>query len=58
MTTHLRRDPPGVRVSTATRRALYGAMTSDGTLRNLLAAPAPGYSNGIYYQSAPDTAAS
>jgi len=44
-------------VSTATRRALYGAMTSDGTLRNLLAAPAPGYSNGIYYQSAPDTAA-
>jgi hypothetical protein len=43
-------------VSTATRRALYGKLTSDGTLLSQLGAAAPGYTQSIYYQSAPDTA--
>jgi hypothetical protein len=43
--------------STAVRRAIYGRLSSDTTLSNLLGAAAPGYSKGIYYQVAPEGAA-
>jgi hypothetical protein len=44
-------------VYTAIRRALYGRLSSDTTLNNLLATPAAGYSKAIYHQQAPDNAA-
>jgi hypothetical protein len=44
-------------MSTATRRALYGRLSGDTTLTNLLGAPATGYTKGIYHQVAPSGAA-
>jgi hypothetical protein len=43
-------------VSTAVRRALYGRLSGDTTLSNLLGAPAPGFTKAIYHQVAPDNA--
>lgn len=43
-------------MSTATRRALYGKLSGDTTLNNLLGAPASGYAKSIYHQQAPETA--
>lgn len=43
-------------MSTPVRRALYGKMSGDTTLNNLLGAPAHGYAKNIYYQQAPETA--
>lgn len=43
-------------MSTAVRRAVYGKMSSDTTLNNLLGTPAPGYSKSIYHNSAPANA--
>jgi hypothetical protein len=43
-------------VSVATRRALYGKLAGDGTLTAMLGTPAPGYSQSIYYQVAPQAA--
>src|SRR5215207_9433098 len=40
-------------MSTAIRRAIYGKMSGDTTLNNLLGTPATGYSKSIYYQEAP-----
>ncbi len=41
---------------TATRRALYGKLSADTTLNNLLATPPPGYSKSIFHGYAPDEA--
>ncbi len=41
---------------TGIRRALYGKLSADGTLNNLLAAPPPGYSKSIFHGYAPDEA--
>lgn len=41
-------------MSTAIRRALYGKMTGDTTLSNLLGTAAPGYSKAIYNDLAPE----
>jgi len=43
-------------VSTAVRRAIYGKLSGDTTLNNLLGAPASGYTKSIYHQEAPSTA--
>jgi hypothetical protein len=43
-------------VSTATRRAIYGKLSGDTTLNNLLGTPATGYSKSIYYQIVPANA--
>jgi hypothetical protein len=43
-------------VSTASRRALYGKLSGDTTLNNLLGTPASGYSKSIYHQQAPANA--
>lgn len=40
-------------MSTATRRAIYGKMSGDTTLTNMLAAGAPGYTQAIYHYEAP-----
>lgn len=44
-------------MSTATRRALYGKLSGDTTLNNLLGTPATGYTKAIYHQEAPEGAA-
>jgi hypothetical protein len=44
-------------MSTAVRRALYGRLTSNSTLINLLGAPAAGYTQSIYHRQAPAGAA-
>lgn len=44
-------------MSTATRRSLYGKMAGDTTLTNMLATPASGYAKAIYFQLAPQGAA-
>jgi hypothetical protein len=44
-------------MSTPVRRAIYGKMSGDTTLNNLLATPPTGYSKSIYHQEAPDGAA-
>jgi hypothetical protein len=41
---------------TALRRALYGKMSADSTLNNLLATPPSGWSKSIFYGHAPDHA--
>jgi hypothetical protein len=43
-------------VSTATRRAIYGKLSGDSTLNNLLGTVAPGYTKSIYHGVAPDDA--
>lgn len=43
-------------MSTAVRRAIYGKLSGDTTLNNLLGAPASGYTKSIYHQEAPSTA--
>lgn len=43
-------------MSTAVRRAVYGRLSGDTTLNNLLAVPPAGYSKSIYHQDAPDGA--
>ena len=43
-------------MSTPVRRALYGKLAGDNTLTGLLATPASGYSQSIYYQQAPGNA--
>jgi hypothetical protein len=40
-------------MATSVKRALYGKMSGDTTLNNLLGIPAPGYSKSIYFQEAP-----
>lgn len=40
-------------MSVATRRALYGKLSGDTTLTNMLGSAAPGYSKAIYYEQAP-----
>lgn len=40
-------------MSTPVRRALYGKMSGDTTLTNLLGAPASGYAKAIYHSEAP-----
>lgn len=44
-------------MSVPTRRAIYGKLSGDTTLTNMLGTPAPGYSQGIYYEQAPSKAA-
>lgn len=44
-------------MSTAIRRAIYGKLSGDTTLNNLLGTPATGYSKSIYHQQAPAGAA-
>jgi hypothetical protein len=44
-------------LSTPVRRAVYGKMSGDSTLTNLLGTPAAGYSKAIYHQEAPAGAA-
>ncbi len=41
---------------TAVRRALYGKMSGDTTLNNLLATPPAGWNKSIWYNHAPDEA--
>ena len=43
-------------MSTPVRRAIYGALTSSGQLLGLLGAPAPGFTQSIYHDQAPDNA--
>lgn len=43
-------------MSTAVRRALYGRMSGDTTLNNLLGTPASGFTKAIYFQEAPENA--
>lgn len=43
-------------MSTAVRRAIYGKLSGDTTLNNLLGTPASGYTKSIYHQEAPSTA--
>lgn len=43
-------------MSVAVRRALYGKLSGDTTLNNLLGTPASGFSKSIYYQQAPQGA--
>jgi hypothetical protein len=43
--------------TTAVRRAIYGKLAGDVTLRGLLGAAASGYSQAIYYEVAPQNAA-
>lgn len=43
-------------MSTPVRRAVYGRLSSDTTLNNLLATPAQGYSKSIYFEQAPANA--
>jgi hypothetical protein len=43
-------------MSTAIRRALFGKMSGDTTLNNLLHAPPAGYTKSIFYQEAPNKA--
>ena len=43
-------------MSVAVRRALYGKLSADTTLVNLLHAAPTGYSKSIYYQEAPSSA--
>jgi hypothetical protein len=40
-------------MSTAVRRAIYGKLSGDTTLNNLLGTPPSGYSKSIYHQQAP-----
>src|SRR5262245_9855701 len=40
-------------MSAATRNALYGKLSGDGTLTGMLAAAPSGYSKSVYYQQAP-----
>ena len=44
-------------MSTPVRRALYGKLSGDTTLNNLLGTPPTGYSKSIYHQQAPAGAA-
>ena len=43
-------------MSLNTRRAIYGRMSGDTTLNNLLGTPATGYSKAIYHNQAPANA--
>lgn len=43
-------------MSTPIRRAIYGKLSGDTTLNNLLGAPASGYSKAIYHGNAPTDA--
>lgn len=43
-------------MSLVVRRAVYGKLSADTTLTNLLGAAAPGYTKGIYYGTAPEGA--
>jgi hypothetical protein len=43
-------------MSVAVRRAIYGKLSGDTTLTNLLGTAAPGYTKSIYYQQAPEKA--
>jgi len=43
-------------MSTAVRRAIYGKLSGDTTLNNLLGTPASGYTKSIYHQEAPSSA--
>lgn len=43
-------------MSTPVRRAIYGKLAGDSTLRNLLGAAAPGFTNSIYHEPVPATA--
>lgn len=43
-------------MSTPVRRALYGAMSGDGTLNGMLGTAAPGYTRAIYHDQAPEGA--
>jgi len=40
-------------MSTPVRRAVYGKLSGDTTLNNLLGTPASGYTKSIYHQQAP-----
>lgn len=44
-------------MSTAIRRALYGKLSGDSTLTNMLGTAASGYTKGIYHHDAPEDAA-
>jgi hypothetical protein len=44
-------------MSTAVRRAIYGKLSGDTTLNNLLGTPATGFSKSIYHAQAPAAAA-
>lgn len=44
-------------MSTEVRRAVYGKLSGDTTLNNLLGTPSAGYSKAIYHGQAPDGAA-
>lgn len=41
-------------MTTSRRRAIYGRLAGDTTLTGMLGTPPAGYSQSIYYQSAPD----
>lgn len=41
---------------TPVKRAIYGKLSGDTTLNNLLGTPPTGYSKSIYYEVAPDNA--
>lgn len=43
-------------MSTPIRRAIYGRLSGDTTLSNLLATPPTGYAKSIYHQQAPEGA--
>jgi hypothetical protein len=43
--------------TTAIKRAVYGKLSGDTTLTNLLGTPAAGFTKSIYYQVAPESAA-
>lgn len=43
-------------MSTPVRRAIYGKLSGDTTLNNLLGTPAPGYAKSIYHNQAPEDA--
>jgi hypothetical protein len=43
--------------TTAIKRAVYGKLSGDTTLNNLLGTPAAGFTKSIYYQVAPESAA-
>jgi hypothetical protein len=44
-------------MATNVRRGIYGKLSGDTTLNNLLGAPASGYSKAIYHNEAPTNAA-
>lgn len=43
-------------MSTAIRRAIYGAMAGDSTLTGMLGTPGAGFTQSLYYQQAPQDA--